>query len=433
MKLTAPVATRESGVRWLRRIPAHWGVVQSRRLFSERNEKAREGEQQLTVSQKYGLIAQSEFMEREGRRVVQVLKGYDILKRTQAGDFVMSMRSFQGGLEYSTLSGAISSAYVPLKPLKWVHNDYFRYLFKSEAYIQELQSTSDLVRDGQALRFENFSKVSLPVVPIEEQERIASYLDRTSERIDALIAKKSRFIALLREKREALIAHTVTKGLIGSTPLKPSGVGWLGDIPAHWGVIQSRRVFAERNEKARAGEVQLTVSQKYGLIAQSEFMEREGRRVVQVLKGHDILKHVEAGDFVISMRSFQGGLELSYLSGSMSSAYVALSPVKEIDAGYFRHLFKSSTYIQALQSTSDLVRDGQALRFENFSKVPLPLVPVEEQRAIAAYLDQAIARIDALMLKTERSIGLLREHRTSIITAAVTGKIDLCADREEPA
>lgn len=157
--------TRDSGIRWLGRIPAHWGVVQSRRLFGERNEKARRADEQLTASQKHGLISQSAFMEREGRRIIQVLNGHDILKHVEAGDFVMSMRSFQGGLEYSTLAGSVSSAYVPLKPLKWVHSGFFRYLFKSSAYIQELQSTSDLVRDGQALRFENFSKVALPVVP----------------------------------------------------------------------------------------------------------------------------------------------------------------------------------------------------------------------------------------------------------------------------
>lgn len=102
-----------------------------------------------------------------------------------------------------------------------------------------------------------------------------------------------------------------------SLPMKESGVDWLGKVPAHWSVIQSRRLFAERNEKAKAGDVQLTVSQKYGLLPQSEFVEREGRRVVVVQKGQDILKRVRVGDFVISMRSFQGGLEFSEHQGSV--------------------------------------------------------------------------------------------------------------------
>lgn len=207
--------------------------------------------------------------------------------------------------------------------------------------------------------------------------------------------------------------------------MKESGVEWLGKVPAHWSVIQSRRLFSERNEKAKEGDIQLTVSQKYGLIPQAEFMEREGRRVVVVQKGQDILKRVHDGDFVISMRSFQGGLEFSKHQGSVSSAYVALTPIKSVVPRYFRWLFKSTTYIQALQSTSDLVRDGQALRFENFAKVPLPLVPDSEQVTIAEFLDRATTRIDALISKIESSIELLREHRIALITAAVTGKIDM--------
>jgi type I restriction enzyme S subunit len=154
-------------------------------------------------------------------------------------------------------------------------------------------------------------------------------------------------------------------------------------------------------------------------------MEREGRRVVVVQKGHEILKRVLRGDFVISMRSFQGGLELSTHDGKISSAYVPITPTKWVVPAYFRWVFKSITYIQALQATSDLVRDGQALRFENFAKVPLPHVPEGEQLAIASFLDHATTRIDTLIAMTERSIELLLEHRTALITAAVTGKIDL--------
>ena len=268
---------------------------------------------------------------------------------------------------------------------------------------------------------------SIPVLvpPKEVQVAIASHLDRATARIDALVAKKTRFIELLREKRQALIAHAVTKGLDAGVPMKDSGVEWLGHVPAHWDVVQSRRLFSERNQKARPDDQQLTASQKYGLLPQAEFMEREGRRIVVVQKGHDILKRTLRGDFVISMRSFQGGLELSEHEGSVSSAYVPITPTKWVVPAFFRWAFKSITYIQALQATSDLVRDGQALRFENFTKVPLPHVPEDEQKAIADFLDHATARIDTLIAKTERSIDLLREYRTALITAAVTGKLDL--------
>ncbi|MDF8331436.1 restriction endonuclease subunit S [Aeromonas salmonicida] len=196
----------------------------------------------MAATQKYGVIFQDIFMELEGRRVVQVQIGAEILKHVEPGDFVISMRSFQGGIEYCPYEGCVSSAYVPLTPIKWVHPDYFRYLFKSSPYIQALQSTSNLVRDGQALRFENFSLVDLPVVPIDEQRTIATFLDYETARIDRLIAQQQRLIELLKEKRQAVISHAVTKGLNPNAPMKDSGVEWLGQVPEHWEALPIKYV-----------------------------------------------------------------------------------------------------------------------------------------------------------------------------------------------
>ena len=167
---------------------------------------------------------------------------------------------------------------------------------------------------------------------------------------------------------------------------KQTQSAWLARIPEHWEMGHSRRRFRLRNEQAMEGDEQLTASQKYGVIKQADFIEAEGRRVVEVIKGQEILKHVEPGDFVISMRSFQGGLEYSRARGSISSAYVMLAPVKQVRPEFFSWLFKSQPYIQAPQSTSNLVRDGQALRFSNFSQVDIPIIPESEQLAIAIFL-----------------------------------------------
>ena len=150
---------------------------------------------------------------------------------------------------------------------------------------------------------------------------------------------------------------------------------------------------------------------------------RQGARVVQVITGSDILRHVEPGDFVISMRSFQGGIEWSRLRGKISSAYVMLIPNAElVYPPYFHWLLKSPRYIQALQRTSNLVRDGQALRYDNFKQVDLPVVPLEEQREIAAYLNDKTAQIDALVQENQRLIDLLKAYRQAIINEAATGR-----------
>src|SRR5262249_39378609 len=122
--------------------------------------------------------------------------------------------------------------------------------------------------------------LSIALPPFEEQEAITGFIDDETAHIDTLIAKKERLIELLTEMSSALISHAVTKGLDPTVPMKDSGVEWLGQIPAHWGVIQSRRVFKVRNEPALESDEQLTASQKYGMLPQTEFMELEGRRVV---------------------------------------------------------------------------------------------------------------------------------------------------------
>jgi type I restriction enzyme S subunit len=173
---------------------------------------------------------------------------------------------------------------------------------------------------------------------------------------------------------------------------KDSGVEWLRAIPNHWEIIHSRRLFSQRKERANPDDEQLTASQKYGVIFQKEYMELESQRVVQVITGSDILKHVEPNDFVISMRSFQGGLEWCQYSGSVSSAYIGLISIKHVVPEFFAYLFKCKPYIRALQSTSNLVRDGQALRFENFAQVSLPKILDDEQRQIANFLDHVFRR-----------------------------------------
>ena len=152
-------------------------------------------------------------------------------------------------------------------------------------------------------------------------------------------------------------------------------------------------------------------------------MDLEGRRVVQVFLDFEILKHVDAGDFVMSMRSFQGGIEYSEYTGCVSSAYVVLKPGEHVYHRYFKYLLKSSRYIEALQSTSNLVRDGQALRFDNFSMVDLLVVPLGEQKQIADDLDLQDEKTERAIAIKECQIAALKEYKTSLINAAVTGKI----------
>ena len=163
--------------------------------------------------------------------------------------------------------------------------------------------------------------------------------------------------------------------------MKDSGIEWIGEIPEGWRTINPKALFTQRKDKAQKGERQLTSSQQYGILYQDDYMELTGSKVVTVEKDFDILKHVEAGDFVISMRSFQGGLEYSTKSGAISSAYIMLVPNLElVYPRFYRWLLKSSVYIDALQRTTNMVRDGQAMRYSNFAQVRLFTLPLDEQK-----------------------------------------------------
>ena len=399
-------AYRDSGVEWIGEVPEHWKKMPFKRVASICN--GRDYKEVEDANGAYPVIGSGgEF--------------------ARASDFMFDGESVllgrKGTIDKPLYINGPFWAVDTMFYTKIADNAFPKFVYYSALTIPfGLYSTNTAL---PSMAGEDLSSHVIVAPEVEEQKAIAVGVDRETARIDALITKKTRFIELLKEKRQALITHAVTKGLDPNVPMKDSGVEWIGKVPAHWNVVQSRRLFEERRERAREGDVQFTASQKYGVIPQTEFMEKEGRRVMLVGKGQDILKHIEPGDFLISMRSFEGGLEECRGSGSVSSAYVPLIPVKWVWNPFFKYLFKSNGYIQALQSTSDLVRDGQALRFENFSKVSLLEIPIDEQKQISVALDRETARIDLLADKTQRSINLLKERRAAFITAAVTGQIDL--------
>ena len=431
---------RDSGVEWLGEIPTHWDMKRLKTLASVQlsnvDKKSTEGElpvelcNYVDVYYNDAITADLDFMK--ATATPEQLQRFQL----RAGDVLITKDS-------ESWNDIAVSTVVP-EDLPEVLCGY---------HLAQIQPGPDL--DGRFLA-RQFSAIGprdqfhvaangitrfglgratirtglFPVATMWEQQTIAAFLGRETAKIDALVAKKERLIELLQEKRTAFITGAVTRGLDPNVPMRDSGVEWLGEIPAHWEVVGSRVLFTHRKKSALPDDQQLTASQQYGVIPQRKFIETEGRSVVQVVTGADILKHVEPNDFVMSMRSFQGGLEHSNYRGRISSAYVIVRPSDRADSGYFSYALKSTTYIQALQSTSDLVRDGQALRFSNFVQVPLPLIPPQEQKAITSYLDEKVAQLDRLGDSMARAIRLLKEYRTALISAAVTGKIDVRKEAE---
>jgi len=403
---------KDSGVEWLGEVPEHWGVGQSRRLFALRNERALELDKQLTASQEHGVIYQEDFIRIEGRRVVEVIKGADILKHVEPNDFVISMRSFQGGIEWCNLRGCISSAYVMLVPCDRIHGPFFAYVLKSRSYIQALQTTSNLVRDGQALRYDNFTKVDLPLVPLPEQIQIAAFLDRETAKIDELVAEQRRLMELLKEKRQAVISHAVTQGLNPDAPMKPSGIEWLGDVPAHWETRKLKYLCdVQTGDKDTENALEDGL---YPFFVRSQTIERinsmafDCEAILTAGDGAGVGKvfHYHNGPFDFHQRVYM------------------MNNFREVSGRYLFHFFRENFYKVALEGGAKSTVDS--LRRPVFMNFTVCVPPKAEQVAIVMTVEQDAEKFDTLTAEAQRAIDLLQERRTALISAAVTGQIDVC-------
>ncbi|MBC6557696.1 restriction endonuclease subunit S [Citrobacter braakii] len=264
-----------------------------------------------------------------------------------------------------------------------------------------------------------------------EQLLIANFLDKKIAQINEAISIKEREISLLKERKQIIIQKAVTQGLDPNVPMKHSGVDWIGKIPEHWEVRRSKFLFTQRKERAWKDDIQLSATQAYGVIPQEQYEALTGKRVVKIQLHLDKRKHVEKDDFVISMRSFQGGLERAWSRGCIRSSYVVLRSLQDIDPTFYGYVLKLPSYIAALQQTASFIRDGQDLNFDNFSQVDLFIPPIHEQREIANYVSSFMTSSDEGIELLLAQIEKLKEYKTTLINSAVIGKIKIIPEMVE--
>lgn len=439
MTSPSPSVSPEGRIHWLTDIPSQWQVVPSKWLFAESKRRARADDLQLSATQAYGVIPQEEFERRVGRQVTHSFLHQDKRKHVEVDDFVVSMRSFQGGLERAWATGAIRSSYVVLRPSPTVYPPFFAHMFKSTAYIQALQATSNFIRDGQDLNFNNFVLVNLPEVPLPTQKAIANFLDRKTAAIDALVEKKQKLLDLLTEKRAALINQAVTKGLDPNVPMKDSGIPWIGEIPAHWQLLQCRRVIRElcdgpfgsglKSQHYTDGGVRVIRLQniRSGCFDDTNeaFVSKEHFRT---LPGHEALP----GDLLIA------GLGDTNNPVGRACRLPDRVPIALVKADCYRaRLDESLTghqyvaeYLSAAPGTAGMLYSSRGatrtrINLEIVRDAWLAVPPLTEQRRIVA----RCASIREAWQNTHRAIvgqvERLQEYRQALITAAVTGQLDI--------
>ena len=255
------------------------------------------------------------------------------------------------------------------------------------------------------------------------QRAIADYLDRETARLDALVAAKERVLGLLAEKRRALITRAVTRGLDPNVPLRDSGIPWLGEIPAHWETERARWLFRERYERSDTGEEELlTVSHLTGVTPRSE--KDVNMFEAETTEGYKVCP---AGDLVINtLWAWMGAMGVSPVDGIVSPAYNVYEPGSRLEPSYVDALVRLPVFAQEVTRYSKGVWSSRLRLYpEGFFAVSLPVPPLSEQRKIVAHIVHETGKLDELRAATERTTVLLKERRAALITAAVTGQIDL--------
>ncbi len=412
---------RDTQIPWIKKIPEVWEEVKIKFLFSERVEKGFPDEPLLAATQAKGVVPK----ELYENRTVMVQKDFHLLKLVREGDFVVSLRSFQGGLEYAYYQGIISPAYTIMKPSSKVFGGYFKYLFKSKNFIDDLTTYVTGIREGQNIDYSDFRDSFSPLPSLLEQRQIATYLDHKCSLIDIFIKKKTQLIELLQEERQAIINHAVTKGLDPNVPMKFSGVDSLGDIPRHWEVRKTKYLFKEVDIRSTTGQEELlSVSHYDGVTPRSE------KQIYMFMAESYVgYKMCDPGDLVINiMWAWMGALGVSDKSGIISSGYCVYRPIKPntFNWRYLDLLSRIKPYVGEYTKKSKGIHSSRWRMYtDDFFQISYLIPPIAEQVQITEYLEEEEERINRTIISIQKEVELVEEYRMTLIAEAVTGKIDV--------
>jgi type I restriction enzyme S subunit len=440
MKYSAYPAYKDSGVEWLGEIPEHWEVKRLKFIAYIQSgvAKGRDLGGRNIVELPYLRVANVQDGYLDLSDIAKITVGKDEVERylLRAGDVLMN----EGG-DYDKLGrGAVWQGQIEpcihqnhvyaVRPHKgidpyWINTVTLTSYAKHYFILKSKQSTN-----LASISSTNLKELPVVIPPVSECKAIASFLDRETAKIDALIAKKERLIELLQEKRTAIISHAVTKGLDPTVPLEDSGVEWLGAIPAHWEVMPLKRSLKSSdyglsdNIKGEGIFKVLTMGHIQDgkvLIPEEGSLDNVPKELV--LEYDDLLfNRTNSRELVGKVGIFKGNSEdkvtfASYLVRLRSNDYA--------EPNYLNFLLNSQLILSKVRQDALLSINQANLNPTKYCQIRIPLPPTEEQHAIASYLDRETAKIDALISKIRQGIEKLQEYRTALISAAVTGTIDV--------
>lgn len=421
---------RDSGADWLGEIPDGWIIKPLWALFRRHKLTGFPNEQLLSVYRDYGVIPKAS-RDDNFNKTSDDLNAYQLV---QVDDLAINkMKAWQGSVGISKYKGIVSPAYHVYTPIHSEIPSYLHHLFRCKEYVAGYLANSKGIRVNQwDLEPQQHSRMSVLLPTLQEQTQIAKFLGHETARIDALIEEQQRLIELLKEKRQAVISLAVTKGLDPSVPMKNSGVEWLGKVPAHWSVAGLKWFWSVTDCKhitadfvddgiplASIREVQSRyVSLEYARQTTKEFY-------LQLIEAG---REPAAGDLIFSRNATVGEV------AQVANWHPPFALGQDVCLLKRKYKWLSSDYLQvALLSTVVKVQLDNLMIGSTFKRVnvedirglTIPMPSHEEQKLIADYLSKETEFFDALLSEAKSTIGLLHERRSALISAAVTGKIDV--------
>ena len=414
---------KDSGIEWIGKIPENWKVQRAKTLFSQRLTKGNQDITLLAATQKYGMLPQSEV---EG--VVQVKENADLqqFRTVHKDDYVISLRSFQGGFEFSQYEGVCSPAYQVFYNIKPVYHPYYRLMFKSDGFIKKMNSLTVGIRDGKNIQYDDFANSLIPVPPLDEQEHIASYLDRKCSQIDAIIAKQQQIIEKLKEYKLSVITEAVTKGLDPNVPMKDSEVEWIGMVPEEWRISRIKYIceFNPGTKKANHDVVSYAPMEcvKDGYLIKKE-IRHDG-----ISTG---LTSFEEGDIIMAKVTpcFENGniaiaKDLVNKFG-VGSSELFVFRAKKVNTQWLFYFLRNSIFKKLAEATMTGTGGLKRVSPSFIRDFSLALPPEKEQRRIIEYLDKKCMEIDRVIKYKHSAVEKLGQYKKSLIYEVVTGKMEV--------
>lgn len=425
-------ATKDSGISWLGEYPSDWELKKIKYCLQERVEKNNpvRTTEILSLTAKQGVIPYDQ-KEGGGNKPKEDVSAYRL---AYPGDIVMnSMNILSGSVGLSQYFGCVSPVYYMLRPWKAIEDvRYYNYIFQTTMFQRSLFGLGNgiLIKESgngklntirMRIPMDKFGGLFIPVAPIDEQKRIADFLDAKCAEIDALTADIQTQIDTLEQYKRSVITETVTKGLNPNAEMKDSGIQWIGRIPAHWPIHPVYSYYGERKNKNRLGKEDNLLSLSYGRVIRKDINTNDGL----LPESFNTYNIVEAGDIIIrptdlqnDKRSLRTGLVKEH--GIITSAYIDLCPLKQVDSRYFHFLLHAYDVMKVFYNMGNGVRQG--LNYSEFSRLMVFEPPYEEQVAMADYLETKVTEVDTIIEQKKEQMAVLDAYKRSLIFEYVTGK-----------